>query len=304
MSSGDGWDVSIQRRQGGPPVAGNSKSRASQYAFRMKWTVIASFSITPERKKVVDYSLPYGVIPVVVSAPKAMAIKSPADLVGKSIAVARGTTADIELSRTIKDAKVAANIVRYEDEATAVTALATGQQDLLAAALSTANTVAEQNPGKTLEVKLEMAAYPMAVGLRKNDPELKAYVDGWLQVITDPRLIDAALQSADPALLNSWATAFTDPRLADTLARLADDKLLVRWVEAGFYPPVFANLIGRNAQDNLLQRYVETLINPNTIAVGLKLSDPVVVEKWLNVAANPKLITALGKLGNPRLVNA
>ncbi|MFG1351565.1 transporter substrate-binding domain-containing protein [Xanthobacter autotrophicus] len=143
--------------------------------------VIASFSITPERKKVVDYSVPYGVIPVVVSAPKATAIKSPADLAGKSIAVARGTTADIELSRTIKEAKVAATIVRYEDEATAVTALATGQQDLIAAALSTANTVAEQNPGKTLEVKLEMAAYPMAVGLRKTDPELKAYVDAWVK---------------------------------------------------------------------------------------------------------------------------
>lgn len=143
--------------------------------------VIASFSITPERKKVVDYSIPYGVIPVVVSAPKSMAIKTPADLAGKSIAVARGTTADIELTRTVKEAKVAASIVRYEDEATANTALATGQQDVLAAALSTANAVAEQNPGKAMEVKLEMAAYPMAVGLRKTDPELKAYVDGWVK---------------------------------------------------------------------------------------------------------------------------
>jgi len=147
--------------------------------------VIASFSITAERRKVVDYSLPYGVIPVVVSAPKSVVIKAPADLAGKSIAVARGTTADIELTRTIKDAKVAANIVRYEDEATANTALATGQQDILSAALSTANAVAEQNPGKTLEVKLEMAAYPMAIGLRKNEPELKTYVDAWVKANLD-----------------------------------------------------------------------------------------------------------------------
>ncbi|HQS07442.1 MAG TPA: transporter substrate-binding domain-containing protein [Xanthobacteraceae bacterium] len=143
--------------------------------------VIASFSITPERKKVVDYSIPYGVIPVVVSAPKSTVIKGAADLAGKSIAVARGTTADIELTRTIKEAKVAANIVRYEDEATANTAVATGQQDILAAALSTANAVAEQNPGKQLEVKIEMAAYPMAVGLRKTDPELKTFVNDWVK---------------------------------------------------------------------------------------------------------------------------
>lgn len=142
--------------------------------------VIASFSITEERKKVVDYSKPYGVVPVVVSAPKAVAMSSTADLGGKNVAVARGTTADIELTRAVKEAGTATNIVRYEDEATANTAIATGQQDVLAAALSTANSVAEQSPDKGLEVKLTLAAYPMAVGLRKNDPELKAWVDEWV----------------------------------------------------------------------------------------------------------------------------
>ncbi|HMO30870.1 transporter substrate-binding domain-containing protein [Enterovirga sp.] len=143
--------------------------------------VIASFSITPDRKKVIAYSKPYGVIPVVISAPKGMAIKTAADLAGKSIAVARGTTADIELTRVIKESGVNASIVRYEDEATTNTAVATGQQSLLAAALSTANSVAEQNPKLDFEVKLTMAAYPMAVGLRKNDAALKAWTDAWVE---------------------------------------------------------------------------------------------------------------------------
>lgn len=142
--------------------------------------VIASFSITDERKKVVNYSKPYGVIPVVISAPKAMAIASTADLAGKDIAVARGTTADIELTRALKDAGASASIVRYEDEATTNTAVATGQQDVFSAALSTANSVAEQNADKNLEVKLTLAAYPMAIGLRKNDPELKSWADEWV----------------------------------------------------------------------------------------------------------------------------
>ncbi|MDB6454158.1 transporter substrate-binding domain-containing protein [Falsirhodobacter sp. 20TX0035] len=142
--------------------------------------VIASFSITEERKKVIDYSRPYGVIPVVVSAPEAEEITEAGDLAGKAIAVARGTTADIELTRIVKDSGARANIVRYEDEATANTAVATGQQKLLAAALSTANSVSEQNPGLGLEVKIDMAAYPMAVGLRKNDPELKVALDEWV----------------------------------------------------------------------------------------------------------------------------
>ncbi|RWR15483.1 transporter substrate-binding domain-containing protein [Paenirhodobacter populi] len=142
--------------------------------------VIASFSITEERQKVIDFSRPYGVIPVVVSAPATMDIASPADLAGKEIAVARGTTADIEVTKLLKTENVKANIIRYEDEATSISAISTGQQDLLAAALSTANEVAEQNPNKKLEVKVEMAAYPMAVGLRKSDAELTDWVNEWV----------------------------------------------------------------------------------------------------------------------------
>lgn len=142
--------------------------------------VIASFSITEERKKVIDYSRPYGVIPVVIAAPASMEISDAAGLAGQSIAVARGTTADIEVTRTVKEAGSDANIVRYEDEATATTAVATGQQELFAAALSTAQALAQQNPGLDMEVKLEMAAYPMAIGLRKNDDALKAYLDEWV----------------------------------------------------------------------------------------------------------------------------
>jgi len=64
--------------------------------------VIASFSITDERKKVINYSKPYGVIPVVIAAPASEKITQASDLAGKSIAVARGTTADIELTRLVK----------------------------------------------------------------------------------------------------------------------------------------------------------------------------------------------------------
>jgi polar amino acid transport system substrate-binding protein len=141
--------------------------------------VIASFSITEERKKVVDYSRPYGVIPVVVAGPTDVKITQASDLDGKTIAVARGTTADIELTKTLKPVS-GARIVRYEDEATTNTAVATGQQDIFAAALSTANEVRDANPAKKLEVKLTMASYPMAIGLRKKDDALRGWVDDWV----------------------------------------------------------------------------------------------------------------------------
>eukprot|EP01042_Synura_sphagnicola_P017014 gene17014-21505_t len=52
--------------------------------------VIATFSITPERAKVINFTHPYGASQFVVAAPKGIAIKGLADLVGKRIAVVRG----------------------------------------------------------------------------------------------------------------------------------------------------------------------------------------------------------------------
>lgn len=142
--------------------------------------VISSFSITEERKKVIDYSKPYGHIPVNVAGPKGEDLTDVKGLDGKAIAVARGTTADIEITKAVKETGINANIVRYEDEATADTAVATGQQKYYTGALSSANALVEKNPNLDLEVKMQLAAYPMAIGLRKDEPELLAYVDQWV----------------------------------------------------------------------------------------------------------------------------
>ena len=56
--------------------------------------VVSSLSVTPEREKVIDFSVPYAQILSVVVGPKAEAIKSFDDLAGKRIATTRGTTND------------------------------------------------------------------------------------------------------------------------------------------------------------------------------------------------------------------
>src|SRR3546814_2744739 len=88
---------------------------------------MASCSITDERKKVIDFSEPYGVVPVVVGGPKAVKVESPKDLAGKAIAVTRGTTSDQVITKSTKDV-ADVTIVRYQDDATTNTAVLTGQQ--------------------------------------------------------------------------------------------------------------------------------------------------------------------------------
>jgi polar amino acid transport system substrate-binding protein len=142
--------------------------------------VMASFSITDERKKVIDFSAPYAVLQVVIGGPSKQKVTSFADLSGKTIAVTRGTTSDQELTRGVKEV-ANVNIVRYEDDATTNTAVATGQQDYIAAAMSVIPQVKKANPSRDVEAKFSMKGFPLGIGLRKNEPELKAYLDGWVR---------------------------------------------------------------------------------------------------------------------------
>ena len=142
--------------------------------------VMASFSITDERKKVINFSEPYGVVPVVIAGPTGVKIGGFGDLAGKSIAVTRGTTSDMELTRGVKDVGNV-TIVRYEDDATTNTAVSTGQQDYLAAAPSVIPAVKKANPSRDIVNKFTMKAYPYGIGLRKDDAALKTWLDGWVK---------------------------------------------------------------------------------------------------------------------------
>jgi polar amino acid transport system substrate-binding protein len=141
--------------------------------------VISSFSISPERAKVVAFSNPYGAIQFVVQAPKSLAITKVEDLVGKRTAVVRGNIQDTLLTPI---APKGATIVRYDDDATTSAALLSGQVDAVCTAGMLANAIARQNPAKQLETKFAIKTGPYAVGMRQGDTELKKWVDDWIAV--------------------------------------------------------------------------------------------------------------------------
>lgn len=141
---------------------------------------VATMSVTADRRKVIDFSAPYGVVPLNISAPAKDAVSGPTDLAGKSIAVASGVTADIELVRVTRGVPNV-SIIRYADEATVKTAILTGQQQYLASTLSDLAVIKQQNPSLDLELKFTMKTYPMAIGVRKGEPDLVAWLDGWVQ---------------------------------------------------------------------------------------------------------------------------
>ncbi|WP_050462202.1 transporter substrate-binding domain-containing protein [Herbaspirillum autotrophicum] len=137
--------------------------------------VISSFAITPEREKVVDF-VPYSVNRLVVFAPAPVAINSMNTLVGKKIAVVRGNLQDTELTRRAPQGTI---LSRYDDDATTIAALLSGQVDALCAPYGMFLSLQQQYADKKLEIKLDVTVQPLGIGLRKNDPELKAWLTQW-----------------------------------------------------------------------------------------------------------------------------
>lgn len=132
--------------------------------------VISSLSITPERAKVIDFSVPYAVIQSVIGAPKDAPIKEMKDLVGKTVVTARGTTNDQNVTKL---APPGTNIVRFENDATAITAITSGQATIFSTAPSIIAALNKKDPAKALDIKVVMSTSKMGIGVAKNNTELK-----------------------------------------------------------------------------------------------------------------------------------
>lgn len=151
--------------------------------------VIASFSITPERQKVVDFSVPYAAIQAVVGAPKDMALTSLDQLVGKTVISTRGTTNDMAIT---KQAVPGTNILRFDDDATSITAVVSGQGDIFATAPPLLGAINKKSPGKNMESKIVLSTAMLGIGLDKKSTQLKAWVDDWVRAnLKNGKLNDA-----------------------------------------------------------------------------------------------------------------
>lgn len=139
--------------------------------------VIADLSITEQRQKVIDFSVPYAVISIIVGGVADEKVKDYADLDGKRIGVTRATVND---SLTTKNAK-GAQMVRYEDDATLITSMVTGQIDLFSSTPSNLAEMIKRAPNKNFELKFEQTNFDLGVALNKGEPKLKEWTDKWVQ---------------------------------------------------------------------------------------------------------------------------
>ncbi len=156
--------------------------------------VISTLSITDERKKAIDFSKPYSAIQIVVGAPRAENIGKLDDLVGKRVAVTRGSTNDAEITKV---ALPGTDIIRFEDDATSITALLSGQASYYVTAPALLTTVNAKNPAAGLEPKIVLKTNVTGIGIRKGEAALLEKLNAW---------VNAGL--ADGSLNGVYKTAF------------------------------------------------------------------------------------------------
>lgn len=138
--------------------------------------VVASLSVTDERRQVIDFADPHGVIPIIVAAPASVQAASADDLAGVSVATTRGSTNDQQATADL----TGANMVRYDDDATLVTAVVSGQNDVIVSSPMIMAAINDRRTADPLESKMVLKVNPYAIGVRKDEPALVAVINEWV----------------------------------------------------------------------------------------------------------------------------
>jgi polar amino acid transport system substrate-binding protein len=151
----------------------------------------ATFGITPERAKQVQFSIPYSTIEIQLLGPKSITVTSYADLSGKKIAVARASTQDTALTAAApKDA----SILRFDDDASAMQAYLSGQVDLLGANNITGLQVAAANPPQGIEKKFALRSQYNGITLRRGADDLRQWVNTFIFFVKNNGELDTINQ--------------------------------------------------------------------------------------------------------------
>lgn len=141
---------------------------------------ISSLGKTPEREKVIDFSIAYAPFFDAIFGSKEVQAKSYAELTGKTISVTRGSMQDEELQRLAPGAIVK----RFEDNNSTLAAFLSGQTQMFATGTAVAAAVKHKNPALSIDLKVILANAPCSVGVPKGETQLLAKVN---QIILDAK---------------------------------------------------------------------------------------------------------------------
>jgi polar amino acid transport system substrate-binding protein len=144
--------------------------------------LVATFGITEERSKQVLFSNPYSAFTTYILAPKSLAIKSPEDLKGIRVGVARASTQDVAV---VAIAPKEIRMMRFDDDATTTQSLISGQTQAIGASSTVLAQLTSGYPNLQIEPKFILRAQANGLAFRKQDEALRDWSNTFIKSIVD-----------------------------------------------------------------------------------------------------------------------
>lgn len=136
--------------------------------------LIATLGPTPERAKVVAFSIGYSSFDMTLFAPASAKYSKLQDLGTKKVGVPRGSPQDSNLTRL---AVPGTTVVRFEDDATAAQALISGQVDAVVLPGSTGNDIFKARATGKFAAKFALYAQASSMAMRRDAHELRQWLN-------------------------------------------------------------------------------------------------------------------------------
>lgn len=158
----------------------NNASRAAALESGRVDLLIAQMTATPERAKLFLMTNPYGAYEMRFVAPTNMKLASLDDLKNKRVSVPKGGTQDIAVSGYGIEGL---EVVRFDDDASAMQALISGQVDATAAVAAVANDVLKKRGLQDkFQVKTEVPIFTLywSMAVRRDATELHQWLNNFI----------------------------------------------------------------------------------------------------------------------------
>lgn len=182
-----GFDIAIGERfasdLGVTPewVQVNADSRVDALKSDKVDVVLANFTVTEDRKQVVDFANPYMKVSIGVASPADAVVTDPGQLSGKQLAVTKGTTAEAYFTKNHPDIQ----LVKFDSKTQQFQAF----KDRRVAALADDNSYlfawAKSNPGFTVGIKEIGEPSFIAPAVKKGDSNLLDWINTEITALVD-----------------------------------------------------------------------------------------------------------------------
>lgn len=165
--------------------------------------ILANFTVTEERKEKVDFTLPYMKVALGVVSPDSNPITDINQLKGKTLIVAKGTTAETYFSENYPDI----TLLKFDQYSEAYNALLDGRGD----ALSTDNTEvlawALENEGYSVGIDSIGSIDTIAAAVQKGNTELFNWINDEIETIAEEQFFHKAYEETLAPVYGEAASA-------------------------------------------------------------------------------------------------